>query len=366
MPSKILPPNILATRHRWGLPRKVFITAVIAAIIALHTTNGLTPARAATPASAPTSTSESASEIYGCTTKDNIVSCKDVWFASPKINNGYQRLYMNIYLPADRPGPHPLLIYVHGGGYVVGNRYNCPGEMTAARGYALACIEYRYSYQAVFPAQIYDVKRSIRWLRAHAGTYNVDPNRFGIWGDSSGGHLAALAGASNGYAELEGPYGYLTTSSDVQAVADWYGPTDFTQVPAAFEAPLTWPVQDAIEDTYGYWPWYTYTVITNLLVGGPVSQHLDLAWWANPLTFVDPTDPPFFILHGEQDDVVPVSQSQRLSDWLGANGVPVTFVRESWRGHTPSDQGYDDGSYGHWTIEMTMQFFDNVLVYAGQ
>jgi acetyl esterase/lipase len=297
---------------------------------------------------------------YGCKTSGDVTRCLDTYFATVRTQTGWRKLYMNIYLPSNRPGLDPLLIYIPGGGYVVGGREDCPGEIAAISGYAIACIEYRHSQEAVFPAQIYDVKRAVRWLRAHAAYYGIDPEKFGAWGDSAGGHLAALLGTSGDVKELEGPYGYISTSSKVQAVVDWFGLTDFTQVEPAFVEAISWPVPYEVWATYNEKPWYLYTVVTTLVLGGPVSQHLDLARQASPLTWVDPTDPPFLIVHGEADTIVPVQQSQFLSDWLGANAVPVTLVRDSWRGHSPSDQGGENW-YGAATIEQALAFFDRYL-----
>ncbi len=353
---------------KWYLLRVTFILPLALLVLAMHSSIGAAPALAAPtpPQGVPTSPLLSPASYYGCVTTGDVTRCLNVWYATVKTKTGWRSLYMNIYLPATRPGPDPLLVYIHGGGWVIGDRTNCPGEIIAQRGYALACIEYRYSQEAVFPAQIYDVKRAVRWLRAHAYAFDLDPDKFGAWGDSAGGHLAALLGTSGGVKELEGPYGYLSYSSSVQAVADWYGLTDFTQVQPAFVETINWPVPYEVWALYHLKPWYIYTVATTLLLGGPVMEHLDLAQQANPLTWVDPSDPPFLILHGEADDIVPVQQSQMLSDWLGANAVPVTLIRDGWRGHSPSDQDNNDGSYGIHTIEQTLAFFDQHLQQSGQ
>jgi acetyl esterase/lipase len=223
----------------------------------------------------------------------------------------------------------------------------------------MACIEYRHSDQAIFPAQIHDVKLAVRWLHANAYYYGVDPARFGAWGDSAGGHLAALLGTSGGVPELEGAeLGYSGSSSKVQAVVDWFGLTDFTRVTPAFEFEISWPLKDEFYDEYGDRPWYIYTVATTLLLGGPVSDHLELARQANPITWIDPTDPPFYIMHGDIDTIVPVEQSQILADAL-VGKVPVTLQRDAWRWHSPSDQGGD--GYGPVTVSQALAFFDSVL-----
>lgn len=269
-------------------------------------------------------------------------------------------LLLDLYLPLrdTKPNP-PLLIYVAGGGWLIGSRSTCPGAMIAERGYALACIDYRPTDIATFPAQINDVKAAIRWLRANYGRYHFDGNHIGIWGDSAGGHLSALAGTSGNVPEVEGSIGIPNVPSNVQAVVDWYGPTDFNAIPLAFNEPIPNPMRDDFWLRYKDHPWYGITYAVTLLLGGPVGEHQDLVRLANPLTWIDPTDPPFLVYHGEPDNVVPVSQSDMFVSALQGNGVGVEYVRPGDRGHTWADPG--GAGYSPWLIDMTLGFFDRVL-----
>lgn len=276
------------------------------------------------------------------------------------INGKRQSLLLDLYLPRRDTVPNPpLLIYVAGGGWLVGSRSTCPGALIATRGYAMACIDYRPTNVATFPAQINDVKAAIRWLRANYGRYHFDGNRIGIWGDSAGGHLSALAGTSGNVPELEGVMGTPGVPSNVQAVVDWYGPTDFNALHLAFNEDIPNPMNDGFWLRYKDHPWYGITYAVTLLLGGAVGKHQDLVRLANPLTWIEPTDPPFLVYHGTPDNVVPVSQSDMLVSALQANGVGVEYVRPGDRGHTWADAGSSE--YSPTLVDMTLAFFDKVL-----
>jgi hypothetical protein len=145
------------------------------------------------------------------------------------VEGGHERHKLDLYLPEKADGPLPLIIWVHGGGWQNGSKDGCPPLRGGyiERGYAVASINYRLSGHAVFPAQIEDCKAAIRWLRAHAKEYGLDAKRFGVWGSSAGGHLVALLGTSGDVKEFD-VGANLDQSSRVQAVCDYYGPTDFT------------------------------------------------------------------------------------------------------------------------------------------
>ena len=138
------------------------------------------------------------------------------------MTNGQPRQKLDLYVPATAKGP--LIVWIHGGGWVGGSKDNPPGLAMLAGGCCVASVEYRFSQEAPFPAQIFDAKSAIRFLRAHAGEYQLDPARVGAWGTSSGAHLAALLGTSADVKELEGDLGNTDQSSRVQAVVDCYGP----------------------------------------------------------------------------------------------------------------------------------------------
>ena len=180
-------------------------------------------------------------------------------------------------MPEQAGGPLPLVIWVHGGGWQNGSKDACPPLRRGyvARGYAVASINYRLSGHAVFPAQIEDCKAAVRWLRARAPEYGLDPDRFGVWGSSAGGHLAALLGTSGDVKEFERG-AHLDQSSRVQAVCDEYGPTDFT----------------VFVTTPGYEGHGRAESPESRLLGGAVRENAAKAARANPVTF-SPAEPPF-------------------------------------------------------------------------
>ena len=224
-----------------------------------------------------------------------------------------RRLVLDLYTPAGDP-PFPVIVWVHGGGWRAGDEDLPPDHPVlrqVARGYAVASVEYRLSHEAVFPAQIEDCKAAVRWLRGNATTYGLDPTRVAAWGSSAGGHLVALLGTSGDVASLENAaQGHPAQSSRVQAVVDWYGPSDFTQA----------TIGGGDDAGAG-------------LLGCSAATCPDQAALASPVTHVDPTDPPFFIQHGTADRTVSVRQSERLHQVLSAAGVPVTLVILPGVGH---------------------------------
>jgi acetyl esterase/lipase len=171
----------------------------------------------------------------------------------------------------------------------------------------------------VFPAQIHDLKAAVRWLRANAAQYGIDPERVGAWGESSGAHLVALLGTSAGVPMLEGTLGPAGPSSAVRAVVDWYGPTDFLQMDAhRLPEGMAHDPADSPESR---------------LVGGPIQSRKVIVQAANPVTYVGADDPPFLIFHGDRDPLVPHHQSVLLHAALAAAGVPVTLHTLAGAGH---------------------------------
>ncbi|GET36795.1 alpha/beta hydrolase [Microseira wollei] len=301
--------------------------------------------------------------VSGCDRPTKIATYKDLEYSSYETKQGKQKLLLDLFVPEEKSSqPLPVLIYIHGGGWVAGSKDLCLKNIQKrqgmqkfmGRGYALACINYRFSDRALFPAQIQDVKTAVRWLKQNADRYNLNQDKIGAWGESAGGHLSALLATSAGVKELEGNPKNPQFSSRIQAVVNFYGPTDFTKVPPAFEQPYT----PALEK-YKQRPWYHYTKVTNRLLGGAVSKKLKLATLANPITHIDTQDPPFLIAHGALDDIVPLSQSELLVKALQAKGVEVTFIQEPKRGHY---FGGDKGEYfAPKYIDMMLKFFDTHL-----
>jgi len=234
------------------------------------------------------------------------------------VSNGHERQKLDLYLPEKAEGPLPLIIWIHGGGWQSGSKENCLPLRSGfvLKGYAVASINYRLSGDAPFPAQIEDTKSAIRWLRAHAKEYRLDPDHIGVWGSSAGGHLVALAGTSGGEKSFDVGE-ILEVSSRVQAVCDFYGPTDLN----AFVA------------TPGYERHAKADAPEVKLLGGTIQDNPDKVARLNPVTYVSPDDPPFLILHGDKDPVVPIGQSRLLLEALQKAGVAVEFKVVEGAGH---------------------------------
>jgi acetyl esterase/lipase len=253
------------------------------------------------------------------------------------VPEGHERQKLDLYLPGQSEGdnPLPLIVWVHGGAWLGGNKENCPSVRFLRSGYAAASINYRLSQHAIFPAQIEDCKAAIRFLRTNAEKYNIDPNRIGVWGASAGGHLVALLGTAGDVKEFDkGPN--LHVSSRVQAVCDFFGPTDLTKM-SAFTSSMDHDAPDSPE---------------SLLIGGPVQENKEACMRANPITYVSKDDPPFLICHGDKDMLVPHNQSVLLDDALKKAGVNVKF-------HTVKDGGH--GFRDPEVDRMVLEFFDKHL-----
>ena len=224
----------------------------------------------------------------------------------PYTTSGPEQL-MDIYTPKDAVGNLPVVVYIHGGGWEAGSRSNQlgPADHFNKLGYVFCSIDYRLSDVAKYPAQIQDSKCAIRFLRANGAKYHIDASRIGVWGDSAGGHLVALLGLTPKIKRLEGDGGWKKESSAVQAVVDWYGPTDIRPVDKS-----TIVNPDGVR-------------MVKKFLGDP--DNLKLASDASPITFVSKNAPPFLIMHGGKDPLVPVSQSQKLYDALKAAGTDVTL-----------------------------------------
>ena len=224
---------------------------------------------------------------------------------------------LDLYLPSrDTRDPPPLVVWLHGGGWTIGDKGQRPPAQTNLHGalgdsYAVARVNYRLSQIAQFPAQIYDCKAAIRWLRGHAEEYGYDPDHIGVWGLSAGGHLAALLGVTAGMTALEGTLGeYLDESSAVQAVCDYVGPVDLTLL--AEQAP-----KENVEELEGY---------VSHLLGGPLADTYELAVLASPVSHVSSDDAPFLIVQGDNDGLCSVHQSIALDQALTQAGVPTQLL----------------------------------------
>jgi len=231
---------------------------------------------------------------------------KDIVYATV---NG-RDLHLDFYRPAKAAGALPLIIWIHGGGWRNGSKENPRWALELLRyGYAVASVEYRLSGEAIFPAAIEDCKAAVSYLRANAKRFRVDPDHFGAWGSSAGGHLVALMGVTNGTGVFDTFPITKKASSDVQAVCDWFGPTDFLRMDD-FPGRIIHNAADSPESRF---------------IGGPIQQNKDKVARANPITYVSKDDPPFLIMHGEVDKTVPFNQSELLYAALKKAGVECTL-----------------------------------------
>lgn len=254
---------------------------------------------------------------------------------------GDHDLHMNLAWPENPPVlPMPVVAWMHGGGWCGGDHLGDENLPLAERGYFTANIEYRLSQEAIFPAQIHDCKAAIRYLRAHAAQFRLDPAHIGVWGSSAGGHLSALLGTSAGAPELEGDLGYLDHSSAVQAVVNFCGPSDLTQILQG---------QPEIE---------VLVEIMDQFMGGPLAERLELARSGSPLTYVGPGSAPFLIIHGDCDEIVPLNQSERLDAALREAGVESTLIYAKGAGHAI---GPESDPTPEQLLQMSIEFFDRHL-----
>ncbi|MGV0745847.1 alpha/beta hydrolase fold domain-containing protein [Mycolicibacterium sp. XJ870] len=217
---------------------------------------------------------------------------------------------IDVVISAPATRPLPAIIWLHGGGWRLGDRTGRPDltEHFATRGYVMASIDYRLAPATRHPGQLFDVRAAVRWLREHAPELGLDPDRIGLWGSSAGGHLAALAAVRSGVTQLPGEPA-TKTSAAVQAVVDGYGPADLTLAPAPDGSPEA------------------------ALVGGAVGERLDIARDASPALHVASGAPPILIMHGNDDTLVPAAHSVALYDALAAHGNAAVLYLIDGFGH---------------------------------
>jgi acetyl esterase/lipase len=236
-------------------------------------------------------------------------------------------LLLDIYSPKSITHPLPVLVWIFGNRWSRGSKNHPPPLYLISRGYIVISIDYRLSGEAPFPAAIEDCKAAVRWIRANAAAYHFDSDHVGALGHSAGGHLAALLGTSAGVAELEGTGDNATFSSRVQAVCDMSGPSDILQF------------YEALSNSNERMARIDRSSIEQFL-GGSVEQNRAKAIAASPTTYVSKDDPPFLIIHGEEDMTIPVNQSEVLASKLKAAGVQVTLIMPEGRGHGVGGRGF--------------------------
>ncbi len=282
-------------------------------------------------------------------------SVRHIGGATYAVVPGYRPLQLDVWVPpAPDPGAAadpvaapavrpPLVVWIHGGAWLFGDRRYLPEtlrpdslfEALVAAGLAVATIDYRHSREAPFPAQLHDAKAAVRWLRAHADDLGVDTSRVGVWGESAGGHLAALvaltgdgAGGASGL-DLEGAAGVVGPSTRVDVAVDWYGVNDLATMPRPGSPPeiaATLPPDAQVPPE-------------DVLLAGAAPGAREAA---SPVAHVGPHAPPFLLVHGTADGIVPPAQSQVLAERLTAAGgsVELALVDDAdhvFRGHDDVD-----------------------------
>ncbi len=233
------------------------------------------------------------------------------------VSNPHPRQMLDLFLPESQMKA-PLIIWIHGGAWRYGSKEDGVPVDYVAEGYAVASINYRFSQHAIFPAQLEDCKAAVRWLRVNAAEFNLDTDRFGAWGASAGGHLAALLGVTGDVAAFEVGEN-LSVSSRVQVVVDYYGPTDFLQMDD-HRLP-TGSLHNRPQSP------------ESLLVGGWLEERKEMVARVNPVTYVTNSSAKFLIVHGDADPSVPHHQSELLAEALEKADVPVSFYTVKGGGH---------------------------------
>ena len=219
---------------------------------------------------------------------------------------------LDIYLPDDFASPYPVIVSIHGGAFMGCDKSDLqviPMLEGLKRGYAVVAINYRLSWEAKFPALVQDGKAAIRWIRANAARYGFNPQKIAPWGGSAGGYLSSMLGTSAGIPELEDlSMGNQDQSCEVQAVVDWYGPTDFLKMDEQL-AESGLPIQPDQSHNGPNSP-------ESLLLGQTITEIPEKVRAANPEAYIRPDSPPFLLQHGTHDCVVPVQQSKNFASKL--------------------------------------------------
>jgi acetyl esterase/lipase len=289
---------------------------------------------------------------------------------------GYRSLTLDLYLPPSSlraPAGFPLVLYIHGGGWLAGNARRCvpfvdfPGVLASlsSRGYVVASIEYRLSGEAKFPAQVEDVKASIHWLRLHASTYDIDSSRFMTWGVSAGGYLSGLVAVSCNKSALDqgmreqssmpgakaAPIPSSNPSDCVQGAVSWYGVFDFATIAAQAQQDKALSREDPQAPEWQL-----------LGCSGNSKCDPELIAAASPVTYVDRNDPPMLLIVGSEDTLVPYQQTGEMAEKLKAAGAQVELIvlpalNHSFMGKTPEQTR--DGNLR--ALDATFHFIDKTL-----
>jgi acetyl esterase/lipase len=252
---------------------------------------------------------------------------------------GSREMHLDLYLPKNGAAPFPAVVYIHGGGWSGGNRtaFRRQAAYMATKGYAGACIEYRLSGEAKYPAALYDSKAAVRWLRAKAAKYHIDPNRIAAAGGSAGGHLVGLLGTTADMPAYEGDEGVTGESSRVSAVAAFNPAVDL--VDFGKKAPIDGKNSVAV------------------FLGATYEQNPQLWRSASPTYQVSAKATPFLFLHGDSDQTVPYQQSIEMMEKLKAAGVPAEIFTAPGAKHG----FFNAPPFYEPTLRRMEKFFDSIL-----
>lgn len=264
-----------------------------------------------------------------CTGQKHEPSWKDLNYADDTLDSHR----MDIYVPESGLASYPAVVIIYGSAFfgddLKQTAFNTLGEPLLESGFAVVAVNHRSSRDVIFPAQIQDIKAAVRFIRANGHKFRIDTSFVGITGYSSGGHLSAFTGTSGSVqqmtigsesAYIEGDVGrYKGYSSSVDAVVDWFGPIEFQSMDSCGST----MVHDAPDSP------------ESIFIGGDIQDNDALCSLANPMTYIDAQDPPFLILHGDQDPLVPHCQSSMLHEALQSAGVPSQYILVPKAGHGP-------------------------------
>jgi len=248
---------------------------------------------------------------------------------------------LDLFRPASGTGPYPGVVFIHGGAWSAGNKtaFQRQAAYLAANGYVCVSINYRLSQEVRFPAALFDAKAAVRWMRANAATYRVDPKRIAAVGGSSGGQLAALLGTTADVKTLEGDGGNQQFSSRVQAVVAFNPLTDFVSALEKTQNPEA--VSKAID----------------AFLGGQLETIPEVYMEASPVAHVSTTSPPFLFLHGTADTTLPFSQSTEMQEALLAVGVRAELYRAEGANHG----FFNTPPFYEPALKRMQQFLDGIL-----
>ncbi|MFM8321072.1 MAG: prolyl oligopeptidase family serine peptidase [Chloroflexota bacterium] len=259
---------------------------------------------------------------------------------------------LDIYWPEEGSGPFPVIVSIHGGAFMGGDKRDIqltPMLAGLKRGYVVVGCNYRMSGEAIFPALVHDIKAAVRWLRANAEVYRLDPERIAVWGGSAGGYLALMAGVSAGIPELDDPaLGSPDQSCAVQAVVSWFPPSDFLAM-------------DEQLDESGFLPPPQFAHSgenspESRLLGRQITEIPDRVRAADPATYLRLGLPPFFIQHGRLDDTVPYQQSRNFARKLAAID-PSLVAYEILPGARHADPAFETPQ----NVQKVLDFLDRAL-----